>query len=313
MKLAVLTIGIFICVAIGLVWMTKREVTRTERNFPPVGNFVEIDGYRVHYVDEGAGPAVILIHGASGNLRDWTFSMTARLSDRYRVLAFDRAGHGYSDRPADGYDPAVQGRLIAKAARALGVEEAILVGHSFGCAPALAIALDDPALAAGLVDVAGASHPWDGSLSIRYPLSFNPLTGWALRWAASLIPEEKLVDPVFEPQATPEGYIDHIGVALALRPSTFRHNAEDVLRLNESLKRMAPRYPSLALPIEILHGSLDDVVTESISPRGLERDAPHARFTLLDVVGHMPHHVAEDEIIAAIDRLVVEAFGEMTE
>ena len=58
--------------------------------------------------------------------------------------------------------------------------------------------------------------------------------------------------------------IDHIGVALALRPATFRHNAEDILRLNESLKRMAPRYPSLKLPIEILHGSLDDVVKLTI-------------------------------------------------
>jgi pimeloyl-ACP methyl ester carboxylesterase len=194
----------------------------------------------------------------------------------------------------------------------VGVGKALLVGHSFGCAPALAIALDDPDLAAGLVDVAGASHPWDGSLSIRYPLSYNPMTSWALRMAASLISEDKLVDPVFEPQATPAGYIEHLGVALALRPATFRHNAEDILRLNESLKRMAPRYPSLELPIEILHGSLDDVVKESISPRGVERDVPHSRFTLLDGIGHMPHHVAEDEILAAINRLAKDAFGETT-
>lgn len=312
MKLVIWVVGVVLCIAIGLNWMTNRDLTRAERAFPPVGAFVEVEGHDVHYIDEGTGPAVILIHGASGNLRDWTFSMVGRLKDRFRVLAFDRAGHGYSERPVDGYDPAVQGRLIAKAARQLGVEEAILVGHSFGCAPALAIALDDPDLAAGLVDVAGASHPWDGSLSIRYPLSFNPLTSWALRTVANLIPEDKLVDPVFEPQATPEGYTEHIGVALALRPSTFRHNAEDVLRLNESLKRMAPRYTSLTLPVEILHGSLDDVVTESISPRGVERDVPHARFTLLDGVGHMPHHVAEDQIIAAIERLAVEAFGEAT-
>lgn len=310
MRLAIWAILACLCVAIGTIWMTKRDLTRVEQAYPPIGEFVEVEGHQVHYIDQGSGSAVILIHGASGNLRDWTFSMTDRLAGTYRVLAFDRAGHGYSDRPEDGYDPVVQGRLIAKAARKLGVEKAILVGHSFGCAPALAIALDDPDLAAGLVDVAGASHPWDGSLSIRYPLSFNPLTSWALRLAASLISENKLVDPVFEPQATPAGYIEHIGVALALRPATFRHNAEDILRLNESLKRMAPRYPSLKLPVEILHGSLDDVVTVSISPRGVERDVPHARFTLLDGVGHMPHHVAEDEIVAAIDRLANEAFEE---
>lgn len=108
--------------------MTKRDLTWAEQAYPPVGEFVEIEGHQVHYVDQGSGPAVILIHGASGNLRDWTFSMTERLATSYRVLAFDRAGHGYSSRPEDGYDPAVQGRLIAKAARRVGVEKALLVG-----------------------------------------------------------------------------------------------------------------------------------------------------------------------------------------
>lgn len=296
-----------LCLAVFLV--VESLVTTRIEAYPPVGDFIEVEGLKVHYTDHGAGPAIILIHGASGNLRDWTFSMTDRLADRYRVLAFDRAGHGYSERPADGYDPEVQGRIIAAAARKLGVERAIIAGHSFGCAPALAIALNDPDLAAGLVDIAGASHPWDGSLSPRYPLSTYPVTGWLIRVIAGLMPYGKLVDPVFEPNLATPGYADHVGVPLALRRDTFFHNAQDILRLNENLKRMAPRYPSLTLPVEIIHGALDDVVTESISPRGVERDVLRARFTLLDGVGHMPHHTSEDEVVAVIDRIFAQAFG----
>ena len=87
-----------------------------------------------------------------------------------------------------------------------------------------------------------------------------------------------------------------------VRAATFRHNAEDILRLNEIFKEMAQGYPGLTLPIEILHGSEDDVVTESISPRGLERDAANTTFTLLDGVGHMPHHADPAAAVAAIAR-----------
>jgi pimeloyl-ACP methyl ester carboxylesterase len=65
---------------------------------------------------------------------------------------------------------------------------------------------------------------------------------------------------------------------------------------------MAPHYPQLPMPIEIVHGTADRTVGLHIHAEPLARDAPHAVLTRLPGVGHMPHHAAQDAVIAAIHR-----------
>ncbi len=82
---------------------------------------------------------MILIHGASGNTRDFTFDLAKRLDDRYRVIAFDRPGLGWSDSAGDaGVSPLVQADILRAAADQLGVRNPIVVGHSYGGAVAMA-------------------------------------------------------------------------------------------------------------------------------------------------------------------------------
>ncbi|OYW51676.1 MAG: hypothetical protein B7Z31_13665, partial [Rhodobacterales bacterium 12-65-15] len=82
-----------------------------EAAFPPTGQFVTVDGLRLHYEMSGTGPDLVLIHGASGNLRDFTFALRDRLTDRYRVTVIDRPGLGYSD-PAPDASLLAQVRII---------------------------------------------------------------------------------------------------------------------------------------------------------------------------------------------------------
>ena len=75
------------------LFVTNRAATREAAamaSHPPSGQFVTINGSKIHYVTKGQGPDVILIHGALGNLRDMTFDLQGKLTDRYRVTAFDR-------------------------------------------------------------------------------------------------------------------------------------------------------------------------------------------------------------------------------
>lgn len=284
-----------------------------EAAFPPVGAFVESGGLRLHYVDEGAGPPIVLVHGASGNLRDWTFSMTARLRDRFRVLAFDRPGHGYSDRPArDGDDPVVQARLIADAAASLGATRALVVGHSWGGAVATAWAVERPEQVAGLAALAGVTYPWGGDGGLLYRLGAGWLGGAVNAIARAYVTGDRaraIVEDVFAPNEAPAGYADHIGVRLALRPDTFRWNAEDIDNLNGRLERLAPRYGELTMPVEAIHGDADDTVYADIHSRPLARDVANGRLTILPGVGHMPHHVREDQVVDACERLRAAAFG----
>ncbi|MEM7546526.1 MAG: alpha/beta hydrolase [Pseudomonadota bacterium] len=292
---------------------TVAPSTTAETQYPPVGRFVEVDGLKMHYIDEGQGPPIVLVHGANGNVRDWTFSMTSRLRTRYRVIAMDRPGHGYSQRPAtDGANPMKQAQLIADATAAIGIDRAVIAGHSWGGAVATSWALSRPDQVAGAAILAGATYPWGGDGGLLYSLGsgpFGPAIGAIARAYVSGPRVDSMVADVFAPNPTPPGYVDHIGVPLALRPSTFRWNADDIDQLNGNLEQIAPRYGELAMPLEVLHGDVDETVLARIHSVPLAAEAMNARLTILEGVGHMLHHVEEDTIVAAIDRLMTQAFA----
>jgi hypothetical protein len=78
-------------------WRASAREVAAEAAFPPTGAFVTVNGLRLHYEIAGTGPDLVMIHGASGSLRDLTFSLRDRLTDRYRVIVVDRPGLGHSD------------------------------------------------------------------------------------------------------------------------------------------------------------------------------------------------------------------------
>lgn len=283
--------------------------TPVEQTHPPVGRFVQVDGLDVHYVEVGSGPAVVLIHGASGNLRDFTFSLSDRLAEAgFRAIAIDRPGFGFTDRPATrGHVPAEQARILRAAAAQIGAERPIVVGHSYGGAVAMAWAVDAPEQTAGVVSLAGATYPWGGDAGALYRFGASPLFGGAVRGLARLLIDTSQPDPllarIFNPDPVPSGYGAHVGVGLALRPTTFRANAEDLDALNRELEQQAPRYRGLTVPVEALHGTADRTVWAEVHSEPLARDVARGRLTLLDGVGHMPHHAEEAAVVAAVQRL----------
>ncbi|ETW14703.1 alpha/beta hydrolase fold protein [Roseivivax marinus] len=284
-----------------------------EARWPPIGQFVEVDGQRVHAWIEGSGPDLVLIHGASGNLRDFTFRLADRLTDRYRVIAFDRPGLGYTERASENYggafdtdaeSPAVQADMLARAAAQLGVENPIVLGHSYGGAVAMAWGLEQDASA--LVVVSGATMPWPGDLGAQYAVLGSSVGGALLAPILSATAGEKrineAVSSIFAPQAAPAGYLDYVGAGLTLRPASLRANARQVNTLRPHVVSMSERYPRLDLPVELVHGDEDEIVPLDVHSRRLVERLPNARLTVLDGIGHMPHQVAPDAIVAAIDR-----------
>jgi pimeloyl-ACP methyl ester carboxylesterase len=294
--------------ALGACVSGKRQIEKSESAYPPVGKFMTVDGVRLHYVDQGTGPTVILIHGANSNLLDWTFTMLAKLTPNYRVIAFDRPGHGYSERsPTDGANPEVQAKLLSRATYQLGVSQALIVGHSLGGALATSWALNDTEQVAGVAMLAGAAFPWGGEGVWMYGLGANPnYSGLVSTFARSYVDNERrrqFLTEVYYPNEPAPGYIEHIGVDLALRPDQFRWNAEDIASLNGHLERISTRYTLMKPRIEIIHGEQDPTVLASIHAVPLWYAAPDAELTLLPDVGHMVHQVEQARIIGAIDQL----------
>ena len=285
---------------------------RIEDDWPPIGKFVDVDGARIHAWDQGSGQPVVLIHGASGNLRDWTFDVAPELAKRHRVIAFDRPGLGYSERlPGQSGDPAVQARTLATATRALGAERPIVVGHSLGAAVAMAWALAEPDNIAGVVTVSGTVMPWSDKPMLAEQIGLDQLLiGFYfdyLRSSAARGGIERFVSRIFRPQPVPTGYADYVGGPLSLQPSALAANKQDIGALNTALRRQAPDYWRIKAPVEIISGTEDFIINPRRQPIPFAERVPNARLKLLDGVGHMAHHVAPEEVNAAIERIAAQA------
>jgi pimeloyl-ACP methyl ester carboxylesterase len=147
---------------------------------------VEVKGIRLHIVvlglapgSSGADPPVVLIHGASGNAEDMRLAIGDRLAESHRVIIIDRPGHSWSSRPGgDLYaTPASQAELVAGVLEKLGVRSAILIGHSWGGALAMAYTLAFPRRTAGLVLLSAVTHPWRGNPGWYNKLACVPYIG----------------------------------------------------------------------------------------------------------------------------------------
>jgi pimeloyl-ACP methyl ester carboxylesterase len=96
---------------------------RAERRYPPRGKFITIDGVKLHYLEQGHGPPLVLLHGNGAMAEDFDISgLMLVAAEHHRVIAFDRPGFGYSERPRGRFWSAHrQARLMLDALHALGI------------------------------------------------------------------------------------------------------------------------------------------------------------------------------------------------
>jgi len=108
--------------------------------------FITVDGLKLRYIEQGEGPAVLLLHGASlGSSADVFIRNLMPLARAgFRAIAFDQPGFGLSDVPED-HSPAFRRDSIPKFIDALGLKQVALVGHSQAGNPAVQLALKEPA------------------------------------------------------------------------------------------------------------------------------------------------------------------------
>ena len=291
---------------------------RAEKNAPPLGAFVEVDGERLHVLDAGpkdsALPPVVLIHGASVNLRDMKLALGDELAKTRRVIMIDRPGRGYSTRGSDGWKLDRQAQLIHGAVAALGVERPIVLGQSFGGAVALSYALQFQDDMAGLVLLAPVSHEWPGGVAWYNKASGWPVAGTLLRRLVipvyAPLAAKSGVEKSFRPDAAPPGYYDAAGIALLFRAKDFRNNAADLRALKPQIVAMMGRYGEIRIPTAVMTGANDPTVSPSIHAAALSREIPGVDYQVLPDTGHALHHAEKAAVLAAIDRVAAAAAAE---
>jgi pimeloyl-ACP methyl ester carboxylesterase len=287
-----------------------RDYTRNvEAHWPPEGRFIDAEGLRLHVREAGEAhaPRLLLIHGASANLRELWHPLADALAIDHRVIAYDRPGMGYSSRPRrNGQALAFQAKIAARVLEEAGGEPAVIVAHSLGSAVALRLALDYPRLVAGLALVAPASHPYPGRNAWWAELASAPIigdifSGWLVPWLGPIMGKAGVANN-FAPAAPPANYFEDAGVGLIFRPRAFRASAMDVCATKTEFARQAPRYGDIIAPVAIVTADKDRVVSPQIHARALAAELS-AELVIAPDTGHMPHRLRTDLVIAAIRRV----------
>src|SRR3954453_12671595 len=269
---------------------------RSEREHPPAGRFVEVGGVRLHYLEKGAGPPVVLLHGNVVTAEDWVLSgVLDRVAGRHRVVAFDRPGYGHSDRPrGSAWTAAEQADLLRGALRRLGVERPVVVGHSWGTNAALALALAEPAAVRGLVLLSGYYNPTLRADALLVAPAAVPVLGDVLRHTvspllgAALMP--LVVKGMFAPLPVPERFREGFPHGMAVRPSQIRAEAQDGATMAYGVASMRDGYRGLRMPVVIVAGTEDQVVDIGRHAVRLQGDIPGSGLRLVPGAGHMVHH-----------------------
>src|SRR3984957_12682544 len=121
----------------------REETSRAEREYPRTGKFITVGGVRLHFIDTGgADPVLVLLHGNGAMIADMEVSgLVNEAAKRYRVIAFDRPGYGYSERPRDRvWGAKEQADLFSQAFTQLGLVRPLVFGHSWGTQIAVSLA-----------------------------------------------------------------------------------------------------------------------------------------------------------------------------
>jgi pimeloyl-ACP methyl ester carboxylesterase len=286
------------------------------RAHPPRGRRVDVDGLLQHAVDLGPGHAgagasalpLVLLHGAGCNLEDMRLALGEQLAARHRVILIDRPGAGWSARSGRRWSaPAAQAAMLREVLDRLGVLRAIVIGHSWGGALALAFALDHPQRTAALVLLSPPTHPRLRRLARLYGPLAAPIFGWLFAHTLALPLAGAAfgagIRAAFAPQRPPRHYLKNSAAFLLLRPRAFIANACDMADLQVFLAGQARRYGELTMPMVIVQGGSDGIVPLEKHATTLAAAVPHARLVVLPGTGHMPHYAATDRVLAEIENV----------
>jgi pimeloyl-ACP methyl ester carboxylesterase len=285
-------------------WQLARKA---ERENPPQGKFIDVEGVRLHYVERGTGRPLLLLHGNGTMIEDLQSSGLIDLAaEKYRVIAIDRPGFGHSARPRGRvWGPNEQADLIRKALEQLGIRRAIVLGHSWAASIAVALAIRGPTFVAGLVLASGYYYPTP-RLDLAAPsVPAIPVLGDVISNTISPVAARlmwpALLRKVFGPQPVPKKFAG-FPVEMALRPSQLRASAEEAAMMIPMAAAASKTYGEITVPTVILVGEGDRLIDSGQSAR-LHRMVPHSALRRIPGAGHMIQQTETLGVMAAIDRV----------
>ncbi|NET35222.1 MAG: alpha/beta hydrolase [Cyanothece sp. SIO1E1] len=304
MSFLAIILSILAILFIGLYLASFLSVQRAQAKFPPIGKFLNAKGIRLHYLCSGQGRPVVLVHGNPGFIQDYSPAVLSKVAQEYQVCAFDRPGHGYSDRPQNAsVTPLVQAQLIHDALQQLEIEKPVLVGFSWGGALALAYALEYPDELSGIVLLGTLAFQRQRLNSLLEQISETPILGELFRILLPITLGPQLVRQnlrrAFLPERIPRNYLK-TAAALWPRPSQTRAVTQDNLTINPTLAGLSQLYGEIKIPVVIVVGDNDLIVNAEENSLALNQAIAQSQLITLSNTGHVIPQAQPEAVLNAI-------------
>jgi pimeloyl-ACP methyl ester carboxylesterase len=286
--------------------LNRQLAKKAQRENPPTGRFIEVNGVRIHYVERGAGRPLVLLHGNGSMIQDFESSGLIELAaENYRVIVFDRPGFGHSDRPRNiSWTPEAQADLFFEALEKLGVQSAVILGHSWGASVAVSLALKYPQFVEALVLASGYYFPTARADFLALSAPAIPGFGDVLSYTVSPLVGRMvwplLLKVIFGPRAVPKKFAG-FPQAMAVRPSQIRASAEESALMIPNASAASGEYRNLRMPVIIIAGGDDRLIDTDRQSGRLHDEIRHSKMHRVPGAGHMVHHTATSSVMSAIN------------
>lgn len=251
---------------------------------------VIVYGAKIHYVEAGSGPVVILLHGLGGNTQNWALNIGA-LAEKFRVIVPDQIGFGRSDKPVINYRIGTYVDFLEQLCKQLKIERASIAGVSMGSWIAAAFTLAHPERVERLVLIDAAGYALPPDFDERKLIDLNPSTRQGMKQLAATVFYNKHV-------FTSEAVIDQM---MTQRISagdgyTIRSITESIMRREDSLD---DRLSAIKRPTLVIWGREDGLLPLSDGER-FKKDIAGSTLLVFDLCGHVPNLEKAPEFNAAV-------------
>lgn len=301
---AATTVGLMVAAAS----VNRHLAKKAERDNPPSGQFLDVQGVRLHYVEHGKGEPLVLLHGNGSMIQDFASSgLISMAGKRYRTITFDRPGFGHSSRPRGRvWTPQAQADLVHEALQRLGIHRAVVLGHSWGASVAAALAMKYPATVSGLVLASGYYFPSARADVVMLSGPAVPIIGDILSYTlAPLISRAAwplLMRKIFGPAPVPEKFRG-FPKAMAVRPSQIRASAAETAFMIPNAMVECEEYQALKMPVAIIAGQEDRLIPIEEQSARLHAEIAQSSLHRISGAGHMVHQTNPAAVMAAIEQV----------